>query len=64
MCRSQTGAARFSSRTSITAALRSSARGAGSDDYGVGVAIEVGKDEAYAPLRFLQLAFGAVSAHS
>jgi serine/threonine-protein kinase len=30
------------------------------DDYGLGVAIEVEKDEAYAPLRYLQLAFGAV----
>jgi eukaryotic-like serine/threonine-protein kinase len=30
------------------------------DDLGVGVAIEIAKDEAYAPLRFLQLAFGAV----
>lgn len=30
------------------------------DDYGIGVAIEVEKDEAYAPLRFLRLAFGAV----
>ena len=30
------------------------------EDYGLGVAIEIEKDEAYAPLAYLRLAFGAV----
>jgi len=29
-------------------------------DYGMGVAIEIGADEAYAPLRYLNIAFGVV----